>query len=113
AAVTVFGVGFALVRRFSQPASAKGSGIIVPQYTVPKDLTVLEAAELIRRQHAGVAAQIVSLAVRRNLRILDYPVKTRDARYSVQLLSLDGLAPGERSLVEAVFGGLNVGEVRE
>src|SRR5690606_31062229 len=85
-ALIVLGIAGTAVWRFRRPASSKGTGIIVPQYTEPKGITVLEAAELIGRGRYGVAAQIVSLAVRGKLRILDYPVTASGARYTLQLI---------------------------
>ena len=109
----VLGTAFTVVWRFVRPASSRGSGIIVPQYTPPKDLNVMEAAELIGRSGFAVSAQIVSFAVRGKLRILDYPVTGSGARYSLQLLSTDGLDAHERALVRALFGGEEPGALRE
>lgn len=92
------------VRRFSGPKEPQGRGYIIAQYTAPKDLTVLEAATLVGRGSRGIAAQIVSLAVRKKLRILDYPVNSVGADYAVQLLDPDGLEPMEGQLLIALFG---------
>jgi uncharacterized membrane protein YgcG len=100
----VLGTAFTIVWRFVKPASAKGSGIIVPQYTPPKDLDLLEAAEIVGRSSSGLPAQLVSFAVRGKLRILDYPVTASGARYTLQLLDLDGLDPTELDLMRALFG---------
>ncbi|GAA3750062.1 hypothetical protein GCM10022239_26740 [Leifsonia bigeumensis] len=100
----VLGTAFTVVWRFVKPASAKGSGIIVPQYTPPKELNLLEAAEIIGRRGSGLPAQIVSFAVRGRLRILDYPVTGSGASYTLQLLDLDGLDPTELDLMKALFG---------
>lgn len=100
----VLGTAFTVVWRFVKPSSAKGSGIIVPQYTPPKELNLLEASEIIGRRSSGLPAQVVSFAVRGKLRILDYPVTGSGARYTLQLLSLDGLDPIELNLMKALFG---------
>lgn len=100
----LLGTAFTVVWRFVKPASAKGSGIIVPQYTPPRDLNLLEASEIIGRGSSGLPAQIVSFAVRGKLRILDYPVTGRGARYTLQLLGLDGLDPTELDVMKAIFG---------
>lgn len=104
---------FTIVWRFITPASAKGKGIIIPQYTVPKDLNLLESADLIGRRWTGVPAQIVSFAVRGKLRILDYPVTNSGAKYTLQLLDVSGVDDQERDLLVAVFGGLTIGAVQE
>lgn len=112
-ALVVLGTVFTIIWRFMRPRSSRGSGIIVPQYTAPKDLTVLEAAVIIGRARYGVPAQIVSLAVRGNLRILDYPVTGSGARYTLQLLNVDALDASELDLVLALFGSAAPGAVRE
>ncbi len=102
--IVVLGTAFTIVWRFLKPGSAKGSGIIIPQYTPPKNLNLLEASELIGRSSSGLPAQLVSFAVRGKLRILDYPVTGRGARYTLQLLDLDGLDPLELDLMKGLFG---------
>lgn len=103
--LTVLGTAFTIVWRFVKPAGAKGRGIIIPQYTPPKDMNLLEASNLIGRTWKGVPAQIVSLAVRGNLRILDYPVTNSGAKFTLQLLSLDKVDADELALLKAIFGG--------
>lgn len=107
----VLGTAFTVVWRFVKPASSRGSGIIVPQYTAPKDLNLMEAAEIVGRSSSGLPAQLVSFAVRGKLRILDYPVSDRGARYTLQLLDLNGLDPTELELMKALFGGFGSGHL--
>jgi uncharacterized membrane protein YgcG len=102
--IVVLGTAFTVVWRFVKPSSSKGSGIIIPQYTPPKDLNLLEASELVGRRGSGLPAQLVSFAVQGKLRILDYPVTASGARYTLQLLDLDGLDTTELDLMKAVFG---------
>lgn len=115
ALLSVAGAGFTIVWRFVTPASAKGRGIIIPQYTVPKGINLLEAAEIVRRRSAGVAAQIVSFAVRGKLRILDYPVTSSGAKFTLQLLDASGVDDQEFELLNALFGDddLAAGALRE
>lgn len=51
------------------------SDIIVPQYTPPDGLNVMVAAYIAGRPERAFAAQIVSLAVRDNVRLLDCPTR--------------------------------------
>jgi uncharacterized membrane protein YgcG len=113
AVLAALGTAFTIVWRFITPKSAKGRGIIIPQYTVPKDLNLLEAADIIGRRWSGVPAQIVSFAVRGKLRILDYPVTSGGAKYTLQLLDDSGLDDEERELLLAIFGSLEYGVVQE
>ncbi len=112
-AFAVLGSAFTIVWRFITPKSSKGRGIIIPQYTVPKDLNLLESADIIGRRWSGVPAQIVSFAVRGTLRILDYPVTTSGAQYTLQFLDDTGVDDQERELLSAIFGTLEVGAVQE
>lgn len=102
-------------RRKAQP----GRHIIIPQYSVPKDLNVMVAAHLVSRGANAIPAQLVSLAVRKNLRILDYPVtggaKTSSgAEYTLQFLTADGADDLELKLLTALFGdNPEAGDVRE
>ena len=94
---------------------AKGRGIIIPQYSVPQDLNIMVAAHLIGRPQTGIPAQLVSLAVRHQIRILDYAVTDgSDADYTLQYLASADCDELEKKFLRALFGGkLEPGEVRE
>ena len=114
--LAVGGLATTILRRVLGPKNAKGSGIIIPQYTAPKNLNLLEAAHLIGRTGYGLAAQIVSFAVRHKIRILDYPVTSGKAKYTLQFLDQSGLDDEELELMNALFGGageLTPGAVQE
>jgi uncharacterized membrane protein YgcG len=106
--LAVGGLVTTILRRVLGPKDAKGSGIIVPQYTAPKNLNLLEAAHLIGRTGYGLAAQIVSFAVRHKIRILDYPVTAGKAKYTLQFLDQSGLDDEELELMHALFGSAGV-----
>jgi uncharacterized membrane protein YgcG len=104
----------AIVGRVRRGDGARGRGTIIPQYSVPKNLNVMTAAHLVDRGDTAVAAQLVSLAVRKNLRIVDYPVTDSGAEYSLQFLTTDGADAIELELLTALFGAEKTpGEVRE
>jgi len=109
------GAVFAIVQRvFLGKRNAKGRGIIIPQYSPPKDLTLLEAANLIGKTENGLSAQLVSFAVRGNIHILDYPVTSAGNDYTLQLVNSDGLEPVEERLLGMLFGAaLAPGATRE
>ncbi len=114
----LLGVGsgaFAVLRRlvFGQ-RDARGRGIIIPQYSVPEGINLMDAAALVRKQSTGVSAQIVSFAVRGNLRILDYPVTASGAEFTLQYVHANDVDSGEQKLLEILFGAdLTPGAVRE
>jgi uncharacterized membrane protein YgcG len=110
----VAGLAFALVRRFAfGQRDSKGRGIIVPQYDVPRGINLLDAAAIVGRQSTAISAQIVSFAVRGNLRILDYPVTASGASYSLELLHTNDVDAAEGQFLASLFPGLAPGAVRE
>ncbi|MEO7348702.1 MAG: hypothetical protein ABIW32_02405, partial [Terrimesophilobacter sp.] len=82
----------------------RGRGIIIPQYTVPKGINLLESANIVGRGWTGISAQIVSFAVRGKIRILDYPVTKSGAKYTLQLLDTSDVDDQELALLTALFG---------
>jgi uncharacterized membrane protein YgcG len=114
-ALSVLGSVTAIVQRaFLGQRNAKGRGIIVPQYSPPKGLNLLEAAALVGRTAFGLPAQLVSFAVRGNIRILDYPVTGAGADYTLQLIRTDGVDAQELRALTILFGEeLQAGAVRE
>jgi uncharacterized membrane protein YgcG len=105
ASLAAIGVGAAaVVARMRRGNGAQGRGTIIPQYSVPKDLNVMVAAHLVERGRTAVAAQLVSLAVRRNLRIIDHPATESGADYALQYLNAEGTDELEAQLLHAIFG---------
>ncbi len=78
------------------------SDIIVPQYTPPDGLNVMVAAYLSGRPERAFAAQIVDLAVRKKVRLLDHPSDST-APFEVELLDITELDELETQLLRAVF----------
>jgi hypothetical protein len=94
-------VGAVVLRR----KRAVATGTIIPQYSVPKGLNVMIAAELIGQGRTALQAQIVSLAVKRKVRLLGYPVHdATTADYAVQFVDGSGLDSWEQAVVDAIFG---------
>ncbi|MGV8885146.1 MAG: DUF2207 domain-containing protein [Microbacteriaceae bacterium] len=104
----------AIVSRVRRGGDARINRAVIPQYSVPKDLNVMVAAHLLERPSTAIPAQLVSLAVRKNIRILDYPVTASGAEYTLQYLSNEGVDALEQRLLRAIFGKSPVaGDVRE
>ena len=91
---------------------ARGRGTIIAEYSVPEDLNVMAAAHLVGKPGTAISAQLISLAVRRRIRLLDYPVRG-DAEYAVQLLDPTGVDSLEQRVLTALFGELTPGESRD
>lgn len=66
---------FLLINWFRRGRDPKGSGVIVPQYTPPKDLSVLGSSAVIKESFdsKAISATIIDLAVRHYIKI--YEVK--------------------------------------
>lgn len=112
--------GFALwlvIRKWRQYGQdAKGKGTIIPQYTPPADLSVLESSEIVRQRFvaSSISAQILDLAVRHYFKIyenVEKKILKDKTTYSVELVrSLNGLRSEEKSVVAMLFGeNLQVG----
>lgn len=111
--VALIGAVYLLARRFIGPREPKGRGTIIAQYSLPKGHNLLEAADLINRPRSAMAAQIVSFAVRGNVRILDYPVTDGGGDFTLQLLRTDGVDDQELAVLATLFPDLTIGGVCE
>lgn len=94
----------AIVSRVRAGRGAKGRGVIIPQYSEPDGIDILQSSQLVWRASAGIPAAVVRLAVRKNLRILAYAVDSGDAPYTLQYLSDDGADAVDLALLDALFG---------
>jgi hypothetical protein len=92
-------VGAALVRTVGT-RDAKGRDGVVPMSTAPKRLNLLTAGNLIGRTDEALAAQIVSLAVRGKLLLVDF-----GSLISVVYRNNENLDPHEEALMRALFAG--------
>jgi len=78
--------------------------LIIPQYSAPKYLSLLAAAELLGDSTRAVAAQIVGLAVSRALAISPADAsRGKKTGFTLTLRSLDGLSRDELDMMQALF----------
>ncbi|WGD37376.1 DUF2207 domain-containing protein [Lysinibacter sp. HNR] len=103
ASVVMLAVSRARVWRAPQ-----GRGIVVPQYTIPKNVNLLEAQNIVSSGMGAVSAQLVSFAVRHNVRIFDYAVTKKGSKiknpFTLEFRSLEGLDDLEIELIHVFFG---------
>ncbi len=100
-------VGFVMavrVRIARRRVEAKGRGTIVPEYLPPKDVSVLTASGIKGSPQLAIPAQLIDLAVRHNIRIIEKPGTWGKKKYTLELLSLDGLDDDERTVIKATTG---------
>lgn len=103
----------AIVSRVRSGRGVPRKGLIIPQYSEPSGIDILQSAQLISRASAGIPAAVVRLAVRKNLRILAYAVDASEAPYTLQFLSNERADDLDRALLDAIFGSNRVaGELR-
>lgn len=104
----------AIVSRVRAGSDSKGRGVIIPHYSEPEGIDILQSAHLVSRAASGIPAAIVRLAVRKNLRILAYAVEADAAPYTLQFLTAARADALDLKLLEAIFGGkLEAGELKE
>lgn len=85
--------------------------IIIPQYSAPKYLSLLAAAELLGDGRRAVAAQIVGLAVGRAMAITPLDsARGKKTGFTLTLKSLEGLSRDELDTMRALFPRGVVGE---
>ncbi|MBX9471666.1 DUF2207 domain-containing protein [Microcella sp.] len=103
-----------IVSRVRAGSGAKGRGVIIPQYSEPDGIDILQSAQLVGRSASGIPAAVVRLAVRKNLRILAYSVDDGDAPYTLQFLTNQHADALDLALLDAIFGSNRVaGELKE
>lgn len=94
----------AIVVRVRSGRGAPGRGTIIPQYSEPEGITIVQSAHLMSRASSALPAAIVRLAVRKNLRILAYELEKDGEPWSLQFLT-DARADAEDlALLRALFG---------
>jgi uncharacterized membrane protein YgcG len=94
----------AIVSRVRAGRGARGRGIVIPQYSEPDGITIMQSAHLLGRGTTAVPAAIVRLAVRRNIRILAYAVEKDGEPYTLQYLGSERVSPEDARLLELLFG---------
>lgn len=101
------GILLGVVARVTQSESSTGRrirphGTVIPQYEPPAGLNVMVAAMLLGEPNRAFAAQVVDLAVRGNLRIVE-PEGDDAGPFTLELLSRDGVDPVEGRLLDELF----------
>ena len=100
----------AVLRKNQTPKTKKA---LIPEYLPPKNMSVMESSGLISMaENTVLPAEILDLAVRHKVRILESDVKqlfgTKKV-YTVELLSTEGLLPDENSFLSNMLGALSPG----
>ncbi|GGF30204.1 DUF2207 domain-containing protein [Subtercola lobariae] len=95
----------AIILRSTYLKDGKGRPTIIAEYTVPPGVNLLVASVIYKQDKRAPAASFVSLAVRRNIQIVEQEKSGWGGKtYWLRLTSLDGLDPTELELVKLLFG---------
>lgn len=78
--------------------------IIVPQYTAPKGLSLVAAAELLGDGRRAVAAQVIDFAVRKVVSISRESGRARKSGFVLTLADAALEGPDERAILTTLFG---------
>jgi uncharacterized membrane protein YgcG len=97
-ATAIAAVG-ALIARALAGRGHAGRGTIIPQYSVPDDINLLLAGDLVQRDSKALAAELVSLAVRGNIFITEI-----GDEYTLHFVTNHGVDEQEQSLLVVLFG---------
>ena len=92
--------------RLTRLADARGRGIVVPQYSVDRDIDPLLAGAIVSRRTPSMPAQFLSLAVNHLVTVIDRSPETGadDNKYDLELVSLEGATVRELAVLRALFG---------
>lgn len=99
--LSAIGIGVAVLAR-RRNRDAPGRGVIIPEYTPPEDVDVVEGAHLVRRSGAAIPAAVLDTAVAGHLRIVEAPAA--DTRLALEYVDSEGATPLRSAVLSAVFG---------
>jgi len=98
--------------KFRYGRDFRGKGTIIAEYLPPKGVSVLLAAEISRKVGPSSTAQILDLAVRHKIRIIEAEKKVlfiNSKEYTLELLNVDGLLVDDLSFIDVLFKSREIG----
>lgn len=109
------GLAWSTRRRWQWTYRQDDLGTIVPEYLPPQDISVTAAANLLSVAHSVFTAQLIDLAVRGYIQIIETRTKSfwRAAEYDLKVIKpLDDLRAEEKEILSDMFGSLPAPERR-
>jgi uncharacterized membrane protein YgcG len=100
-------LAWAIVLRRTRLADAPGRPTIIAEYTPPRGFDVVTAAVIIKKTARAAAAEILDLAVKRKIRLIDagpQGVFAKSQTFALELLDPAGLEGPALELAQALFG---------
>lgn len=105
--VTVLRIAIEAIRPNGRP-------IVIAEYAPPPGMNVMVAAHLVGRPQSAVPAQLLQLAIAKNIKLLDRALRRGRRAYALQLLTLEGADEIGTQMLLALFGANPVpGAIRE
>jgi hypothetical protein len=96
-------LAYTAVRYYRYGRNHPGRGLIVTQYAPPKDTPLLTSAVVKHVTSKIVAAQIIELALRDRLKIIDHTAEGSKGEFSIEISDLTGLYDSERVFLERLM----------
>ncbi|RZT58272.1 putative membrane protein DUF2207 [Microcella alkaliphila] len=94
----------AIISAVRAPGGVPRTRALIPHYTEPRGIDILQSAHLVSRPDTAIPAMLVRLAVRKNLRILAYAATDSTAPYTLQYRADAGADDLDRAALDALFG---------
>ncbi len=107
--LSVVGLLWAIILRVTRGRDAPGRGTIVPEYLPPADVSVVFASGFRGRRQSAIPAQLIDMAVRHKIDIIEEDKKTLFGlggakKYTLRVLSIDGLSADDGAFLSATTG---------
>ena len=109
---TLLMFGAALRIKFKYGRDFPGRGTIVAEYMPPKNVSVLTASEISGTTLKSSTAQMIDLAVRHKIRIIESKEKVlfgEETKYTLELLDFEGLDEKELKFIDILFSSREIG----
>lgn len=103
---------FLIVVKIRYGRNRPGKGTIIAEYLPPADVSVLLAAEISNKMPKSSTAQIIDLAVRHKIKIIESEKKAlfgKSTDYTIELIDINGLDQNELSFIDVLFGNKQIG----
>ena len=101
--VSVLTITLAVVRHIRLSRGPARRPIDIAEYSPPEGMNVMVAAHLLNRSRTAVPAQLLQLAVDKNLRVLEASPDTSRRVYAVELVRFEGSDAIGEKLLSAIF----------
>lgn len=108
--VALVAAALAGIARANRWRNSPGRPTIIAEYLPPKGVNLLQAGDVLAASRKAMVAQLLSFAVRGNLRVLEGEGRKH---YLLELVHAEGLGPAEHGVLAKLFPGLQPGTIRD